>query len=156
MRPKVFRKRLFSAAKWLAVLATSLLSSGAMFAQASSPDQSAAQAQSAAKDRKDQKSNEPATVKLRIQVTGPDDKRIGNASVYVRFTESGGLFRHDKLAELNFKTNEDGSVKVPDIPQGKILIQVVAKGWHTYGKWYDIEKDEESIQIKLEPPPHWY
>jgi hypothetical protein len=95
-------------------------------------------------------------VRLRIQVTGPDDKPIGNASVYVRFSESGGVFRHEKLAEMNFKTNSDGSVKVPEVPQGKILIQVVAKGWHTYGKWYEIEKDEESIQIKLEPPPHWY
>jgi hypothetical protein len=133
-----------------------LLSAGTTFAQASSPDRSATQAESASKDKKDQKSNEPVMVKLKIQVTGPDDKPIGNASVYVRFNQSGGLFRHDKLAEMNFKTNSDGSVKVPEVPQGKILIQVVAKAWHTYGKWYDIEKDEESIQIKLEPPPHWY
>ena len=69
---------------------------------------------------------------------------------------SGGFLRQDKLAELNFKTNQDGTVKVPEIPQGKILIQVIAKGWHTYGKWYDINKDEESVPIKLEPPPHWY
>jgi hypothetical protein len=62
----------------------------------------------------------------------------------------------DKLAELNFKTNQDGSAKVPEIPQGRIEIQVVAKGWHTFGQWYDVDTAEQTIQIKLAPPPHWY
>jgi hypothetical protein len=57
---------------------------------------------------------------------------------------------------MNFKTNDDGSVKVPEVPIGRILIQVVAKGYHTYGKWYDIAKDPDLISIKLDPPPHWY
>lgn len=108
------------------------------------------------KKDKDKKSSDPATVKLRIEVTGADGKPVGNASVYVRFNEPGGLFHHDKLAELNFKTNQDGSVKVTDVPQGKILIQVVAKGWHTFGKWYEFNTDTETVQIKLDPPPHWY
>ncbi|MGH9747025.1 MAG: hypothetical protein ACRD59_13065 [Candidatus Acidiferrales bacterium] len=105
--------------------------------------------------KKDSKSSDPATTKLRIHVTA-SDKPVGNASVYVRFPVAGGLFHRDKLAELNLKTNEDGSAKVPDIPRGKILIQVVAKGWKTYGKWYDIDTDEQTVEIKLEPPPHWY
>ncbi|MGH9716498.1 MAG: hypothetical protein ACRD4R_07200 [Candidatus Acidiferrales bacterium] len=83
---------------------------------------------------------------------------MGNASVYVRFyTEGGGLLHHhDKLAELDLKTNQDGSVRVPPVPRGKILIQVIAKGWHTFGKWYDVEKVQQSITIKLEAPPGWY
>jgi hypothetical protein len=100
--------------------------------------------------------SQPPTTRLKIEVTDPKGKPVGNASVYVRFNESSGVFHKDKLAELNLKTNEDGTVKVPDIPQGKILIQVIAKGLHTYGKWYDIEKNEETVQIKLDPPPHWY
>jgi hypothetical protein len=62
----------------------------------------------------------------------------------------------DKLAELSFKTNEDGSVKVPAVPRGKILIQVIAKGLHTFGKWYEIDKDQDTIAIKLEAAPRWY
>ncbi len=46
--------------------------------------------------------------------------------------------------------------KVPEVPIGRVLIQVVAKGYHTYGKWYDIAKDPDLISIKLDPPPHWY
>jgi hypothetical protein len=106
--------------------------------------------------KKDSKPSDPATTKLRIHVTATDDKPVGNASVYVRFPVTGGLFHKDKLSELNLKTNEDGSVKVPDIPRGKILIQVVAKGWKTYGKWYEINSDAMTIEIKLEPPAHWY
>ena len=95
-------------------------------------------------------------VKLRIVVTGSGDKPVASASVYVRYNVPGGLIHKDKLAELDLKTSQDGSVKVPVIPQGKILIQVIATGWHTYGKWYDIDQDEELIEIKLDPPPHWY
>jgi len=89
-------------------------------------------------------------------VTNSQDKPVANASVYIRFGDPGKFFHKDRLAEMNFKTNGDGSVKVPDVPIGKVLIQIVAKGLHTYGKWYDITKNSDTIQIKLDPPPHWY
>jgi hypothetical protein len=128
--------------------------------QSSPKDQSSAQSpqsQPDKSDKKDKKSAQLGTVKLRIEVSSAaDGKPIGNASVYVRYYESGGFLHKDKLAELNFKTNQDGSTKVPEIPQGKILIQVLAKGWHSFGKWYDIQTEEQTIQIKLDAPPHWY
>ena len=104
---------------------------------------------------KDSKPSDPTTTKLRIHVIA-DGKPVGNASVYVRFPVAGGIFHKEKLSELNLKTNEDGSAKVPDIPRGKILIQVVAKGWKTYGKWYDIDSEAITVEIKLEAPAHWY
>jgi Carboxypeptidase regulatory-like domain len=96
------------------------------------------------------------TTKVRLRVTNNQDKPVPNASVYVRFNEAGGLFHKDHLSEMNFKTNDDGSVKIPEVPIGRVLIQIVAKGYHTYGKWYDIAKDPDPISIKLDPPPHWY
>jgi hypothetical protein len=166
MRNEANRARIFPGLKWGILLATALLSGGAILAQAAPSATDKSNAQSAAqnpsqppsqtKDDKSKKSDDPPQTKLKIRVTATDDKPVANASVYVRFYESAGIFHHDKLSEMNFKTNEDGSVKIPDVPQGKILIQVVAKGWHTYGKWYEIEKDEETVLIKLEPPPHWY
>jgi hypothetical protein len=138
------------------LIAVGLLCSQLTFAQANGPPPSDTQGQRGSTDKKDDKSQEPGMTKLRIRVETDTDKPIANASVYVRFYTSGGLLHHDKLAELNFKTNQDGSVKVPEIPQGKILIQVIATGWHTYGKWYDVEKEEESVEIKLAPPTHWY
>lgn len=117
-----------------------------MFAQEPSP-----------KGKKEKKSDQPQMVKLKIRVTaGDQDKAVDNASVYIRYDEPGGLFHRNKQAELNFKTNQEGSVKVPEVPRGKVLIQVVAKGWHTFGKWYDVENEDETIQIKLEKRTKWY
>lgn len=94
--------------------------------------------------------------RIRISVTSNAGKPVENASVYVRFNQEGGFLHKDKMQELDLKTNQDGSVKVPPIPQGKILVQVVAKGWKTFGQWYDIATDDKTIEIKLDPPPHWY
>jgi|SRR5580704_15147928 hypothetical protein len=105
------------------------------------------------------KSEAPApdgSVKLKIVVVNPREAPVPNASVYVRFNKSGGEFHHDKLVEMNFKTNQDGSVKVPPVPQGKIQIQVIATGWHTFGQWFLINQDEQTVTVKLEEPPHWY
>ena len=107
-------------------------------------------------ETQDNRTSDPDTTKLKIIVINSDDKPAGNASVYLRFNEAGGFLHKDKLAEMSFKTNEDGSVKVPNVPIGKVLIQVVGKGLHTYGKWYDITKDQEPIEIKLERVTHWY
>jgi hypothetical protein len=109
-----------------------------------------------ASDAQDSKASDPDTTRLKIVVMNSDDKPAGNASVYLRFNEAGGFLHKDKLAEMSFKTNEDGSVKVPNVPIGKVLIQVVGKGLHTYGKWYDISKDQDTIEIKLERVTHWY
>ena len=96
------------------------------------------------------------TVKLKIVVTNPRGTPVSNASVYVRYYRDGGLMHKDQLAELDLKTGQDGMAKVPGVPQGKIQIQVIATGWHTYGEWFDIEKNEQTVSIQLQEPPHWY
>jgi hypothetical protein len=114
-------------------------------------------AQPQSNDEKDKKSSEDLTTKVRLVVTaGEANKPVGNASVYIRYLREGGLLHRSKDVEMNFKTNLDGRVKVPDLPRRKILIQVIAEGWKTFGKWYVLDKDEETIEIKLERPPHWY
>jgi hypothetical protein len=141
--------------KFAAILAIVLLGAGVGFCQTSSTEKTAPPARSSTQEKKDAKPSDATILKMRIMVTG-GDKPVGNASVYVKYNEPGGLFHREKLAEMSFKTNEDGSVKVPEVPRGKVLIQVIAKGWHTYGKWYDIETDGQTIDIKLEEPHHWY
>jgi hypothetical protein len=145
----------------LAALAGFLLCAAHSFGQETHPSQEGSTggttpSQPASKDSKQKASSDSATTKIHILVTDPNDKPVPNASVYVRYNLPGGLFHKDKLSELSFKTNQEGALKVPEVPQGKVLIQVIAKGWHTYGKWYDMDKDEESVTIKLEQPPHWY
>ena len=154
-RPEVWQAVCLAAAALGFLFAPSAFTQDAHSSQEGSTPASSQPAQSS-KQQNQKKSSDPALVKIRITVTDPNDKPVANASVYVRYNETSGLFHKDKLAELSFKTNQEGSLKVPDVPQGKVLIQVIAKGWHTFGKWYDMDQDEETVAIKLEQPPHWY
>lgn len=107
-------------------------------------------------EKGDKDKKELSYVRLRIEVVGGEkDEPVDNASVYVRYPEDGRSIRK-KLIALNLKTNANGVTRVPPIPRGKAMIQVVAKGWKTFGKWYDLEKEGETIKIKLKEPPRWY
>jgi hypothetical protein len=88
---------------------------------------------------------------LRIELTGGEAKKpIIDASVYLKFTEAKAL--RDKKIEYNLKTNQSGVARSPEIPKGRLLIQIVAPGWKTFGEYYDITQDEQTIQINLERP----
>ena len=98
----------------------------------------------------------PGTARLRIEVTaGEKNKPVDSASVYVRYVEER-MLRKDKKIEMNVKTNKEGIVRVSEVPKGKVLIQVLAEGWKTFGRWYEVTADEEVVKIKLEKPPRWY
>lgn len=138
-----------------AILMAGLMLTGIMRAQSAPVEENPSPSQAPDETIPKGKASAQATVKLKIMVTG-NNKAVQNASVYVRYKLPDGLFHKDKMAELDLKTASDGSVKVPAVPQGKVLIQVIAPGWHTYGKWYDFDKDEDSVEIKLDPPTHWF
>lgn len=138
------------------ILMAGLLSPGIMRAQGAQVEENPSLSQAPEETSPKGKAPAQATVKLKIVVTGNNGKPVQNASVYVRYKLPDGLFHKDKMAELDLKTASDGSVKVPAVPQGKVLIQVIAPGWHTYGKWYEFDKDEDSVEIKLDPPTHWF
>ena len=96
------------------------------------------------------------TVTIRIEVTGGEkNKPVEAASVYVRYTETHKL-RHDHKVEMNVKTTPQGKVRVPYVPKGTVLIQVIAEGWKTFGKNFDITEDEQLIKIHLDKPHQWY
>ena len=98
----------------------------------------------------------PQSNRLRIEVVGGEkDAPVENASVYIKYVEEHKL-RKDKKLELNVKTNREGIAHVPDAPLGKVLIQVIAEGWKSYGKWFEISDPKQIIKIKLEKPPRWY
>jgi hypothetical protein len=111
-------------------------------------------AQDKGPDMKDKSASN--TVRLTIVVTGGEDKKpIDSASVYVKFVEERKLGK-DKKIEMNLKTNVSGVCHSPEIPQGKILIQVIAPGWKTFGQYYDVNQVEQTINIGLVSPPKWY
>jgi hypothetical protein len=97
----------------------------------------------------------PTTVRLTIEVSGGDkESPVENASVYLKYVQSHLL--KDKKIELNVKTNHEGTAHIPDAPMGKVLIQVVADGWKTYGKSFEVMEPRQTIKVHLEKPPKWY
>jgi hypothetical protein len=98
----------------------------------------------------------PAVKKLTIEVSGGEKNvAVENASVYLKYAEERKL-RKDRKYALNVKTNRDGTAHIPDPPLGKVLIQVVAEGWKTFGEYYDLDDAGAVIKIHLDRPRKWY
>ena len=94
--------------------------------------------------------------RITIEVTGGDQETpVENASVYFKYIEEHKI-KKNKTMELNVKTNREGVAHVPDAPLGRVLIQVLAEGWKTYGRWFDITDPKQTIKVHLERPPKWY
>src|SRR5260370_41958675 len=97
-----------------------------------------------------------AQTRITIEVTGGENSvPVENASVYVKFIEEHSL-KKDKKLEMNVKTSRDGIAHVPNAPMGRVLVQVVAEGWKTYGHWLDITDPKQTIKGHLEKPPKSY
>ena len=96
------------------------------------------------------------TSDLKIQVRGGEASvPVKNASVYVEYRQ-GRFFVGKKKYKYGVKTNHEGVAAVREVPKGKILIQVVADGWKPFGKVYEIENDEVTVEILLQRPKKWY
>jgi hypothetical protein len=105
---------------------------------------------------KTQTSRLDAASRLTIELTGGDNNvPVENASVYVKYIEERKLLK-DKKLELNVKTNREGIAHVTGAKPGRVLIQIVADGWKTFGHWFDITEPKQTIKIHLDRPPKWY
>src|SRR5439155_18679273 len=71
--------------------------------------------------------------RLTLQVLDESKKQpVPDAHVVIRFKE-GRLLRRDKRVSWEAKTNRKGVVVLSDIPQGAVKVQIIAKGFQTYG-----------------------
>ncbi len=93
------------------------------------------------------------TVQVNSAVTG---KPIDRASVIVKFRH--GVNVNLKKIQTNWetKTNQDGRVTLPVMPQGEVQIQIIASNFQTFGDIYVTDKPEQTIEIKLNPPQPQY
>lgn len=98
------------------------------------------------------------TTKITVKVTSLTGKPVDRASVVVKFVEGRSVVKLGKkiITRWELRTNQEGIAKVPSLPQGKIQIQVIAKGYQTYGHVYDVDEDEHTVEIKLNPPQPQY
>jgi hypothetical protein len=58
---------------------------------------------------------------------------------------------------MELKTNEDGKTVIDVLPTGsKVILQVLAKGFQTYGSEYTLDKPQMAIEVKLKRPGQQY
>src|SRR5215472_12837482 len=95
---------------------------------------------------------------VQIRVTNLSGKPVDRASVVVNFVKGRSAIKLGKkqLTHWETRTNENGLVKLPQMPQGEILVQVIAKGYQTFGQKFDVDEDDKTIEIKLNPPQPQY
>lgn len=101
---------------------------------------------------------DPPMTRLRIEVKSLAGKPIERASVVVRFAGSRALSKLGKkvVTSWEVRTNQEGVAKIPELPQGNIRIQVIAKDYQTFGATFEVTEPEKTIEIKLNPPQAQY
>src|ERR1035437_7135980 len=91
----------------------------------------------------------------RIEVTVLRDvngKPIENAAVIFHPMEG-----EKNKGNMELKTNEDGKAIIDVLPIGDtVRLQIIAKGFQTYGEDFKIDKAEIAIEIKMKRPGEQY
>ena len=99
-----------------------------------------------------------ATATVKGVVKNASGKPVEGASVIVKFVKGRDATKFGKKIrkEWELRTNQDGLAKIPPIPQGTILVQIIAKEYQTFGQNFDVDEEEKTIDIKLNPPQPQY
>jgi hypothetical protein len=98
------------------------------------------------------------TTTLTIEVKSLNDRPVDRASVIVRFVKGRAKMKLGKkiLKTWETRTNQEGVAKIPPIPQGSIQVQVIAKGYQTFGQIFEVDDEAKTIEVKLNPPQAQY
>ena len=95
---------------------------------------------------------------IKIVVKNQFDKPVENAEVILDFlgprTITKGLM-HKKI-HWEVHTNQEGLAHFPPVPEGSVQLQINKKNYQTFGQKVDIEGEEQTVNVKLEPPQSQY
>ena len=95
--------------------------------------------------------------RLQVVVKNLDGKPVDRAAVIIKFVSSNSKIKIGKTTTTwEARTNQDGIMKVPPMPQGKIQVQVIAKGFQTFGQVFQVDETDKTIEVKLNPPQQQY
>jgi len=100
----------------------------------------------------------PPMTALTIEVKTLSGSPVERAGVVVQFVKGRDKLKLGKKIRKTWemRTNQAGVAKIPPIPQGQIRIQVIAKGYQTFGQVFDVDEPEKTLEIKLNPPQSQY
>lgn len=92
--------------------------------------------------------------RIQVEVKTLGGRPVDRASVVVHFVEGRSVLKLGKkmVTHWEVRTNQEGIAKVPALPQGKVRIQVIAKGYQTFGDIFEVEEEQKKIPVTLNPP----
>ncbi|HEY1256437.1 MAG TPA: carboxypeptidase-like regulatory domain-containing protein [Terracidiphilus sp.] len=95
----------------------------------------------------------PPSARIEVSVLRDSSgKPIENASVIFHSIENGVA-----KGNMELKTNEDGKVVIDLLPVGGIMrMQIIAKGFQTFGDDYKIDKDQMAVEVRMKRPGEQY
>jgi hypothetical protein len=100
--------------------------------------------------------------KLVVQVKTQAGRPVDRAEVVVKFIEARTVYNtvaklgRNVRTSYDLRTNQDGEAKIPTIPQGKIQVMVNAKGYQTFGEVIEVNEEQKTVEVKLNPPQPQY
>lgn len=79
---------------------------------------------------------------------------INQAHLTLQFREPGSKVKlqRSKLLSFSAKTNPQGRCRFTGIPKGTIRLIVTAENHQTFGKEFELEQDNQVIEVKLKKP----
>jgi hypothetical protein len=92
----------------------------------------------------------PPTSKIQVRVLKDfNGKPIENASVIFHTLKDPG--------NMELKSDEDGKALIDVVPTGEtVRLQIIAKGYQTYGGDYNVDSDDMSIEVRMKRPGAQY
>jgi hypothetical protein len=95
----------------------------------------------------------PATARVEVTVLRDvDAKPIENAAIVFHPMLNG-----KDEGNMELKSNEDGKAVIDVLPIGDtVRVQIIAKGFQTYGQDYKIDKDQIVLEVRMKRPGEQY
>ena len=95
--------------------------------------------------------------KLTVMIKNERGTPVQRANVRVRF-EGRPIAKLGRkvVTSWEMRSTQQGVADIPELPKGKILVQVTAKGFQTFGQTFDVTEDERTIDVTLNAPQAQY
>src|SRR6266536_2396947 len=92
---------------------------------------------------------DPNMTALRVEVKSLNGNPVERAGVVVTFVHGRSAMKFGKKIRKTWetRTNQEGVAKIPPIPQGQIRVQIIAKGYQTFGQVFDEDEEEKRIEV---------
>lgn len=97
------------------------------------------------------------TTELTIVVLDAARERpVPKASITVSFISGRKMLIKKVRSEWNTKTNTKGFAELPEMPSGKVRLQVIAAGFRTHGEVFEVEGETMTHTVRLKRPRDQY